>query len=61
MEKHFMGVTVRAIPRLDNAEADLLARAASTKADLPPGAIFEVISTPSTKDLPTVHLIAQDD
>ncbi|XP_072146585.1 uncharacterized protein [Setaria viridis] len=49
MEKHFRGFTVKHIPRLENDEADKLAKAAHNE-PIPPDTFYEVIETPSTKE-----------
>lgn len=46
-ERHFLGVTVKHIPRIDNGEADALAKAASQGSALLPGLFFEEFSHPA--------------
>ena len=47
LEKKFVGLEVRYIPRKDNCRADSLARLASSRSPCPPGTFVERISTPS--------------
>ena len=61
MEKHFTGFTVRSIPRGDNAEADMLARAASSATGLPPAAFYEILKAPATRELAGVNIIIELD
>jgi hypothetical protein len=49
MEKFFDGYEVRYAPRLDNRDADHLARIASSRAPTPPDVIIERLSKPSAK------------
>jgi ribonuclease HI len=41
MEKHFMGFTLRHIPRSENIEADELAKAAAQKAPMPVDVFYQ--------------------
>jgi hypothetical protein len=49
MERFFKGLTLQHIERAKNIEADELAKAAASKAELPPEVFFQVIEDPSIK------------
>ena len=49
MEKDFKGFNIVHIPRTQNGEADLLAKAVARKEPLPPDVFFEYITEPSIK------------
>ena len=49
LERNFLGLEVRHIPRGDNCAADELSRLASTRAALPPGTFLETLSSPSAR------------
>lgn len=46
MEKYFVSVVVRSIPRSDNVEADVIAKAASTQLEVPIDTFYEIITEP---------------
>lgn len=50
MERYFLGMEARCIPRGENHLTDRLARTASSKEPLPPSAFFEVIRAPSIEE-----------
>jgi hypothetical protein len=43
MEKYFFGFSVKKMPREQNNEADMLAKAAAQKEPLPPDVFYEVL------------------
>ena len=47
MEKYFLGFSVRSFPRIQNKQADVLAKAASENDPLPPDVFFETIRSGS--------------
>jgi hypothetical protein len=47
MEKFFFGFTVKKIPRYQNNEADMLAKAATQKEPLPPAIFYQVLKCKS--------------
>jgi ribonuclease HI len=49
MENHFKGFTVEHIERVKNTDADELAKAAASKAVMPPDVFFQLIKDPSVK------------
>ena len=49
LEKHFLGMQLEHIPRLDNHEADDLAKKAAKREPLPPGVFEERLLKPSAK------------
>lgn len=64
MEKHFIGFTLRHIPRAENEEADQLAKAAAQSTPLPPDVFYQVLIVKAIKeeDHPTkINAIASDD
>jgi hypothetical protein len=66
-EKFFDGFEVRYVPRLDNRDADHLARITSSRAPTPPDVIIEKLSKPSVKvvekdiDAAKPHLMVIDE
>jgi ribonuclease HI len=50
MKKNFNGYTVQHIPRVENNEADMLAKDATQNLPLPPEVFFEIITSPSAKE-----------
>jgi ribonuclease HI len=65
MEKHFVGFSLRHIPRSENLEADELAKAAAQKAPLPADMFFQALTIKAIKeeeDHPhSIHAIASED
>jgi hypothetical protein len=55
MEKFFNGFEVRYVPRIDNRDADHLARIASSRAPTPPDVIIEKMTKPSIKAVETLR------
>jgi ribonuclease HI len=51
MERHFKGYSVQHIPRDDNNEADMLAKAAARNQAMPPDVFFEIIKESSIKEI----------
>lgn len=49
MEQHFLGMRFKHIPRLDNHDADDIAKKAATREPLPPGVFEERLTEPSVK------------
>ena len=47
MEKHFAGFMLRHIQRVENVEADELAKVAAHNAQLPPDVFFQVLKVKS--------------
>ena len=47
MEKYFLGFSVRSFPRIQNKQADVLAKAAAENDSLPPDVFFETIKIDS--------------
>ena len=43
MEKYFLGFSVRSFPRLQNKQADVLAKATTENAPIPPDVFFETL------------------
>jgi ribonuclease HI len=50
MERNFKGYSVQYIPRYDNNEADMLAKAAARNQAMPPDVFFEIIKETSIKE-----------
>ena len=47
MEKYFLGFSVLSFPRIQNKQADILAKAATENYPLPPDVFFETIRSSS--------------
>ena len=47
MEKYFLGFSVRSFPRIQNKQADVLAKAAAENDPFPPDAFFETVNSGS--------------
>ena len=47
MEKYFLGFSVRSFPRIQNKQADVLAKAAAENDSLPPDVFFETLRSGS--------------
>ena len=47
MEKYFLGFSMRSFPRIQNKQADVLAKAAAENDPLPPDVFFETIKSGS--------------
>ena len=50
MKKHFVGFTLRHIPRSDNAEADELAKAAVWKAPMPADVFYQELTVKAIRE-----------
>jgi hypothetical protein len=65
MERDFRGFTVEHLPRMNNGEADELAKKAARGEVMPPDVFFEILTAPSTRPdkqpLSTVNAIASLD
>jgi hypothetical protein len=65
MERDFRGFTVEHLPRMNNGEADELAKKAARGEAMPPDIFFEILTAPSTRPdkqpLSTVNAIASLD
>jgi hypothetical protein len=49
LERGFQGFTLKHIPRLENAEADELAKAAANNLPMPQGIFYQVLISPATE------------
>jgi hypothetical protein len=49
LEQRFQGFTLKHIPRLENLEADELAKAAANNLSMPNGTFFQILKAPATE------------
>jgi hypothetical protein len=49
MERHFQGFTIEHLPRINNSEADELAKKVVKGEAMPPDVFFEILFAPSTR------------
>ena len=49
LEPRFQGFTLNHIPRIENSEADELAKATSNNLPMPDGTFYQVVQVPATQ------------